>query len=195
MLSGGMDSAAIAYVERPDGCLTIDYGQSAAAGEIRASRAIAESLDIPHEVIHIDCRAFGSGDMAGRPAASAAPVPEWWPFRNQMLLTTAAMYLVASGPAELLIGTVTTDAEHADGRAAFVAAMDALLASQEGGIRVRAPAIQFTTVGYVIRHAVPRDLLGWAHSCHVGEWACGECRGCTKYNLVWQALANDSQNA
>jgi 7-cyano-7-deazaguanine synthase len=195
LLSGGMDSTAVAYVERPDACLMIDYGQDAAPGELRASHAVADVLGLPHEMIQVDCRRFGSGDLAGSAPASVAPVPEWWPFRNQLLLTAAAMHLTRSGPAEILIGTVSTDAAHADGRPEFVAAMDQLLSQQEGGMRLRAPAILHTTAAYILTHNVPDELLGWAHSCHVGEWACGECRGCNKYRMVMDELHRAGRNA
>lgn len=37
LLSGGLDSTAIAAWQRPDVCVTVDYGQRPARGELAAS--------------------------------------------------------------------------------------------------------------------------------------------------------------
>ena len=191
LLSGGMDSIAIAYWLRPEIGTTIDYGQRPATGEIRAAQAVAKALNIEHHVVHADLSALGSGDMAGYSALDVAPVPEWWPFRNQMLITLAAMKGIAFGVERLLVGTLKTDVSHADGSKAFVSCMDALLRLQEGGMRLQAPAIGLTAVELIRKSAVPTELVSWAHSCHVGEYACGLCRGCRKHYETLQGLGAD----
>ena len=188
LLSGGLDSIALAWALRPARALTIDYGQRAFGGEVRASQAVCTELGIAHEVVTVDCRQFGSGDLSESTALAIAPIPEWWPYRNQLLASIAAMHVVRTGPTELVFGTVRTDAEHADGRPEFIVALDALLRCQEGGVVVAAPAIGKSTVELVRGANVPLDLLHWAHSCHTGEWACGECRGCAKYSIVMDEL-------
>src|SRR4051812_5109212 len=90
LLSGGMDSIALAWAIRPDLSLTIDYGQLAAPGEIRAAKAVCAELGLGHKVLKIDCSGIGSGDMAGARPSEVAPVSEWWPFRNQLLVTMGA---------------------------------------------------------------------------------------------------------
>lgn len=194
LLSGGMDSTALAWALRPARALTINYGQRAFEGELRASRAVCAELSIAHEVVNVDCRQFGSGDLAGSAALSVAPIPEWWPYRNQLLATIAAMHVIRDGATELIFGTVRTDAAHADGRPEFIETLDALLRCQEGGISILAPAIGQSTVELVRSANVPLDLLHWAHSCHTGEWACGECRGCHKYTLVMNELVRGHQD-
>src|SRR4051794_34915412 len=89
LLSGGMDSVALAYWKRPAIAYTVDYGQLPAAGETRAAAAVCGSLSIRHRVLRLPARELGSGDMAGGTPSDLAPVPEWWPFRNQLLLTVA----------------------------------------------------------------------------------------------------------
>lgn len=181
LLSGGMDSIALTYWQRPGIAITVDYGQRAAPAEIRAASAVSEALNLDHHVISVDLRALGSGDMAGAAAASIAPVSEWWPYRNQMLVTLAAMKGVTLGVERLLIGTLRTDGVHADGRPAFVEAIDSLLRLQEGSIAVAAPAIGLSAVELIQTSAAPMELLAWAHSCHVSEFSCGLCRGCRKH--------------
>jgi 7-cyano-7-deazaguanine synthase len=116
LLSGGMDSIAVAFWQRPEIAITIDYGQRAAGAEITAASQVAKEIGMQHEIIAIDCRAIGSGDMAGNDALRVAPVPEWWPFRNQLLVTFAAARGIVLGVTELMTGSVSSDGTHADGR-------------------------------------------------------------------------------
>lgn len=184
LLSGGMDSMALAWWLRPAYAFTVQYGQAAAAGEIRAATQACAELGIAHEVLVVDASALGSGDLAGRPPIAAAPVREWWPFRNQFLLTVAGMRAVALGVRRLVAGSVATDGAHRDGTAAFYEFADRLFAMQEGGIRIEAPAVALTTAALVRRAGAPRAFMSWAHSCHTGPYACGACRGCWKQTEV-----------
>ena len=178
LLSGGIDSVALAYWHRPAVVITVDYGQVAAPAEVRAAAAIAAALNIRHEVIRADCSAVGCGDMAPsrRAALNAAPSPEWWPYRNQLVVTLAAARAVALGVRTLLIGTVRSDSRFADGRPEFMEALNRLLSVQEGRLGLTAPAIALSSADLVRVSGVPLDLLAWSHSCHVSENACGRCR-------------------
>jgi 7-cyano-7-deazaguanine synthase len=188
LLSGGMDSAALAWWRRPDIALTIDYGQVSARGEIRAATAIARELGIAHEILTVDCHQLGSGDLAGTAPSGVAPVPEWWPFRNQLLITIAGMRGIALGVSELLVGAVASDGRHADGRPAFFEGIDTLMLSQEGGMRVLAPAIGMVSVDLIRTSGIELPILAWTHSCHTGDLACGNCRGCFKHQSVMGEL-------
>jgi 7-cyano-7-deazaguanine synthase len=186
-----MDSVAIAWWKRPDIAYTIDYGQKPAAGEIAAARAVCETLNIPQRVISVDCSALGSGDMVGNRPASVAPISEWWPFRNQLLITLAAMAAVADGVTELMLGALSTDGLHADGRPEFIQGISALLELQEGAIRVTAPAIRLDASALIQASGIPHEILAWAHSCHTANEACGDCHGCRKHFHTWKALGHE----
>ncbi|MBS7471875.1 7-cyano-7-deazaguanine synthase [Pseudomonas syringae] len=188
LLSGGMDSLALAWWVRPEIGITLDYGQLAAEAEVSASKAICKRLQIQHYVVSIDCRAVGSGDMAGAQADAHAPASDWWPYRNQMLVTLAAMKAISLGVTTLYLGTVKSDGSHRDGTPEFIGAISRLMALQEGGMTVEAPAIELSTAELVRKAGVPRDMLAWAHSCHKSNVACGRCRGCNKYLEVWGEL-------
>lgn len=190
LLSGGMDSLSIAWWKRPDIAITIDYGQLAASAERAASAAVCRELGIEHHIVAIDCRALGSGDMAGSTASEHAPASDWWPYRNQMLLTFAAMKAIQLGVGRLFIGTVRSDGKHADGTPGFVQAISSLVAMQEGGLVIEAPAIEMSTEELVRRAKVPSSFLAWAHSCHKANVACGDCRGCNKYFEVLHELGD-----
>ena len=195
LLSGGMDSLCIAWWKRPDIAFTLDYGQMPAAAEIEASAAICKHLGIEHHVVRVDCRSLGSGDMAGVDASAHAPASDWWPYRNQLLVTLAAMKAIGLGVTTLLIGTVRSDDSHRDGTPEFVSAVSALLALQEGGMTLNAPAIELSTTELARLSDVPPGVLAWAHSCHKADVACGNCRGCNKYFEVLRELGHGMDRA
>lgn len=188
LLSGGMDSIAVAAWRRPEFAITIDYGQKPAIAEAKASRKVSAELGIAHFDYSIDAGDLGSGDLAGTEALPIAPQTEWWPFRNQLLITVAAMNLLPKGVNRLLIGTVRSDGFHADGTKLFVETINNLLRLQEGEMTIEAPAIDFSSAELVERSGIKRDLLCWAHSCHTGNFACGLCRGCDKHRQTMSEL-------
>ncbi|HWX23328.1 MAG TPA: 7-cyano-7-deazaguanine synthase [Candidatus Binatia bacterium] len=188
LLSGGMDSVALAYWKRPAFAYTVDYGQLAADGEIRAAAAVCEQLAITHRVLRADCRKLGTGDLVGTAPSPLAPVPEWWPFRNQLIITLAGAKAITDKVTELMIGTIRTDGQHADGRVDFIKEISKLMSLQEGGIRVAAPAIDVSAVELMRISSVPLAILAWSHSCHVSALACGVCRGCTKHAATMTEL-------
>lgn len=180
LFSGGLDSSALACWKRPDICLTVDYGQRPAVGEIAAARAVSSELGLHHEVLTVDMRALGSGSLAGKPPSELAHAEEWWPYRNQMLITLAGMRFVAEGLKEIMIGAVRTDV-HADGKARFLQSIDRLMSLQEGGVTVSAPARALHPEKLLELSGFPTSLLGLTFSCHVMEYPCGRCRGCEKH--------------
>lgn len=189
LFTGGLDSTALAWMLRPERLVFFDYGQRPARGEERAARAAAAAMEIELDVRAVDMSAFGHGTMSARAASSAFPskAPEFWPYRNQMLITLAAMTYAADPLSEILVGTVVGDDAHPDGSRDFISAADELIRLQSG-VRVLAPAIDMTTLQLVRKAAVPKSVLGWTFSCHTGEWACGSCRGCNKHRQVIECL-------
>ncbi|RYZ92186.1 MAG: 7-cyano-7-deazaguanine synthase [Proteobacteria bacterium] len=181
LLSGGIDSTALAYWQRPKHTLTIDYGQAAAAAEQRAAAEVALELNLDHHTMTVDLLTLGLGCMAGLKRKINAPTPEWWPFRNQLLITLAAAKAVVLDADAVMIGTLATDSLHADGRPEFIETMRALLYQQERQIKLLAPASKMNAIQLVRRSGVSSQLLAWTHSCHVAHYACGICRGCQKH--------------
>jgi 7-cyano-7-deazaguanine synthase len=184
LLSGGIDSAALAFLEKPDIAININYGQKSAGAERNASKSIAKALSIQYETIDIDCSSLGSGDLTTKSSISIAPVSEWWPYRNQLLLTLAAMQALNWGVTNLSIGAVSTDKAHKDGTSMFFHLINELIVFQEGNLRVCAPAINLTTLELISEAKVPSSILGWTHSCHVGNYPCGICNGCKKHFYI-----------
>jgi 7-cyano-7-deazaguanine synthase len=182
LLSGGLDSTALAVIHRPAVCLTIDYGQRAAQGEIQASREICRELGLRHDVLVLPPHELGAGLMAGQSQSVLSEYPEFWPFRNTLLITLGAMYAVKYGLDRVLIGTSATDVRHRDGSPEFLHGMAEVVRMQEGGIELVAPALGDDALSLIRRSGAPDSVLGWTHSCHVSAIACGHCPGCHKHS-------------
>lgn len=108
-----------------------------------------------------------------------------------MLVTLAAMKAISFGVTHLWLGTVKSDGFHRDGSPEFMAAISHLLAIQEGGMVVEAPAIEMDTAELVRASGIPAGYLAWAHSCHKADVPCGNCRGCNKYFAVFDEVGHD----
>ncbi len=191
LLSGGMDSIALAYWLKPSFSITIDYGQKPAESEIQAAAQVSKYLGMEHHIIRVDCSQLGSGDMNGSKPLSVSPVSEWWPYRNQLLITLASMKAIMLDIKTLIIGSVATDKTHLDGTEKFYSKIAELVKLQEGNIEIVYPAINLSTVELVKKSEVPMSLLMWAHSCHTSNQPCMICNGCKKYLYVLQQLGFD----
>ena len=180
LLSGGIDSICLAYDLKPDIAYTIDYGQTVAEREIYVSDFVCQKLGIQHKVIRVDCRNLGTGTLANSENLSISPSEEWWPFRNQLLITLASMQGIKDGISELYLASVKSDNFHKDGTEDFYKLSDKLVSFQEGKIRVLCPTLDFFSHELVNKFNVPLELLSIAHSCHISNIACGKCSGCIK---------------
>lgn len=191
LLSGGIDSIAIAYWLRPEKALTVNYGQASAYAEVKAAQQICNELNIQHSIIDLSIKDFGMGDLSGNSSSVKFENSEFWPYRNQFLLTVAAMAAVKKGSQRVLIGTVISDQRHLDGTRFFIDKTNELISFQEGNIVIEAPAIDLTSAELVFKSTIPMSVLSWAHSCHVGNLACGRCRGCIKHSEVMSYLGQN----
>ena len=191
LLSGGMDSISLAYWLRPKYAFTIDYGHNSAKAEIHAATQVSKALRIIHQVISVDCSSLGSGNLSDNPPISVAPVEEWWPYRNQLLVTLACMRGVSLGLSHLIVGSVRTDGSHADGTPVFYEMLSKLIEKQEGNIEIECPAINMDTVELIRKSKIPLSILLWSHSCHKSNQPCMNCNGCMKYLSVLQKLDLD----
>jgi 7-cyano-7-deazaguanine synthase len=191
LLSGGMDSIALSYLTKPAIAFTIDYGQKPAQKEISVSKIICKYLDIEHVVISVDCSHLGSGDLSRNRPLALSPSSEWWPYRNQLLVTLASMKAITMNVNELLVGSVRNDNFHQDGKSEFYNKLSDLTQFQEGHLKIVAPAIHLSTSELITASKIPMDILMWAHSCHTSNTACGTCPGCLKHLRVRQDLGKD----
>ncbi|GFD91395.1 7-cyano-7-deazaguanine synthase [Alteromonas sp. KUL154] len=188
LLSGGIDSICLTYGIMPEIAYTIDYGQTVSERELYVSKYICEKLDIEHKIIKIDCRSLGSGTLANSENLKLSPSDEWWPFRNQLLITFAAMQAIKDEVKELYLSSVKSDGFHRDGTKEFYKLINSLVSYQEGQIKVICPTLDYYSHELALKYKVPINLLSIAHSCHISNFACGKCSGCTKQLKVRHEL-------
>lgn len=185
LLSGGLDSAALAVWIRPALTLFVDYGQKPRGAEARAARAVAAHLNLPFTSISLPLTDLGGGLMHDDTPLPGAPSPEWWPFRNQFLATAGAAVAVQHQLAKVALASVRGDGDrHVDGSKPFYDRLNAVMTIQEGGVQVAAPAIHLSTVELLRTVNAERSLIGWTVSCHRANQPCGDCPGCWKRELV-----------
>lgn len=180
LLSGGVDSICMAYGLRPDIAYTINYGQIPAEREIYVSEYVCKQLDIKHKIINIDCKSLGSGILIDDKSLEISPSKEWWPYRNQLLVTLAAMEAIKDEIKILHLASVKSDSFHKDGTLEFYKLINELVLYQEGNISIACESINYYSHELVEKYNVPLELIAFAHSCHVSNIACGQCPGCKK---------------
>lgn len=184
LLSGGIDSMAIAYWKKPQLAFTVDYGQVCADAEIHAAAKIAKDIGIEHHIIRVNCSQLGSGSLCGKEQLRDAPAEEWWPYRNQLLVTFACMKGIGLGMSKLYVGSIKTDKFHKDGTKTFYEMMSKLVEYQEGGIKIEMPAAELDTYELVAISKMPVNAMLWSHSCHTSNNPCMKCSGCLKNYAV-----------
>jgi 7-cyano-7-deazaguanine synthase len=188
LLSGGIDSICLTYGMRPDIAYTIDYGQIAASREKYVSQVICKILNIKHEVINIDCKELGSGSMVNKANNINSPSEEWWPYRNQLLVTICLMKAINDNVNEIHLASVKSDLFHKDGTKEFYKLINDLTVFQEGNIKIICSTLEYYSHELATSYNVPTELILLAHSCHISNIACGTCSGCLKQIRVKQEL-------
>lgn len=208
LLSGGLDSAVATALwlsqQRPVvQCLWFDYGQHAAAPELRAAERFCTArqlplLEVPLPWLQVLAQRHGSA-LVTRPeelpaasaaapgdAASAAAV--WVPARNAVFVAIGAAHAEALGAAVVLAGFNREEAAtFPDNSPGFVAAGSRLLRyGTRGGVRVEGPCLDLDKRGIVAaarRLGIgPEDV--W--SCYRGgERPCGRCESCARSARAW----------
>lgn len=188
LLSGGVDSICLAYHLIPNLAYTVNYGQKSAKREIYISKLICDKLNIRHEIIDIDCSSLGSGSMSNKESLRISPSSEWWPYRNQLLITLALMRAIKDDINEIHLASVKSDFFHKDGTKEFYNLINEVTEYQEGEIRVICNTLDYYSHELANKYNVPIELISMAHSCHQSNIACGVCSGCLKQLRVRQEL-------
>lgn len=188
LLSGGVDSICLTYGIRPEVAYTIEYGQNAAEREVYVSEIICKKLGIVHKTIKVNCRELGSGNMASKTNSVHAPSNEWWPFRNQLIITLSMMQAIIDGVTEIHLASVKSDKFHKDGTREFYSLINSLTSYQEGAIKVKCETLDYYSHELAEKYKVPIEYIVLAHSCHISNIACGTCSGCLKQIRVKEEL-------
>jgi 7-cyano-7-deazaguanine synthase len=214
LLSGGLDSAValgrILTVCQVAMTLTFNYGQRASGRELKASTALAQHYELPHQVIPLpwlaqclpDTMDFQpSFELAAAetdappmdPDAEAASV--WIPNRNGLFLNIAASFAEALGAQYIVFGANADEARNfPDNTQAFRDRMNDVLAlSTLNHVQVLTPVGDLTKAEIMetgLQLGVPLETI-W--SCYeAGPVQCGVCPSC---RLLRGALAAHGPSA
>ena len=180
LLSGGMDSAFLAYHEQAEGrlraCVFVDYGQPAATQEIESAFRVAQKLGVRIFYFEIDgLRLFSMSDEPGKPG------PRVIAARNAALCSVGANVAASLGCEWVLIGCVEDDALlYPDCRGDFICAISHAMALA-CGVQVAAPFLTTTKRELLERASRAGVDLSESWSCYApkpGGVPCGTCDSC-----------------
>jgi 7-cyano-7-deazaguanine synthase len=191
LLSGGVDSAACAYLAhrgaqwrsaggRLHSCVFVDYAQPAMRQEERAALLIGEALGVEVVTVQVNL----NGTMAEGVGAKG---PRVLPGRNLAFLARAMNYAACNGAREVWFGAIRDDdRDYPDCRHGFVGAVDGL-GRATLGVGVRTPLIGMSK-GSVLALAsalgVPLDSTWSCYEPDSSGVACGTCNSCVGRNAA-----------
>lgn len=198
ILSGGMDSSVLLhYVSKVIGketyAITFDYGQRISR-EIDCAREQAKNVDvIEHRVVKMDffkdissMSALTNTNLsipkAREDIGNAQPL-SYVPFRNLLLITTAAAWAETLGVTDIYYGAVETDnhSGYWDCTSDFLNYVNCVFnLNRKHTITIHAPFIDMQ------KHAIVKEGIELkvnfksTHTCYEGtEIGCGECVSCS----------------
>ena len=202
ILSGGMDSATLAY-DLPGGddllCLSFDYGQRHRR-ELEAAAAIARVRGAEHRIIRLDGFAAACPGSSLTDPTVATPHGHYAaetmkqtvvPSRNAILLSTAFGVAVAHGAGQVAAAVHGGDhAIYPDCRPAFMAALEQALnlgVWAETPLRLHAPYLHLTKTDIARRGAELGVPFGLTWTCYeAGDRHCGLCGACQERKEAFQ---------
>jgi 7-cyano-7-deazaguanine synthase len=207
LLSGGLDSSAelLRTVDDNVAALFVDYGQVSAPKEAEAATAVAAWVGVPLQRIAIpQLHHCGAGTLAntapsvGADGRSVEQQQEWFPFRNLLLITVAAMALAREGGGVIRFGSMSN--AYADTTPAFFAtAQTALRAALPTDIEVNVHVPSTTREIAIAEAAAAGFPLRLTFSCNRrGDrhcWRCTSCRDRARYLGLASAEATRDPNS
>ncbi len=196
LLSGGMDSATLAYVAKDQGyeiyALHVNYGQRTERRELQSAKTIAELLDTK-EFIEVNLEylsQFGDSSLIDRSIEVekydefCAGIPNTYvPFRNANLLSIATSFAESRKAEAVFIGVQSLDySGYPDCRPQFIEAFQNVVDTgtrDDTHIRLLTPFISMTKKDILERGIVLGVPYQHTWSCYQREdLACGVCGSC-----------------
>lgn len=211
LLSGGLDSTvALADVltRQSVACvLTFDYGQRAAAQELRATRAIVQHYGLIHHIIPLPWlsdllpqaltpkRVLEDKGVSLAPPATEAELFDvnrvWVPNRNGLFLNIAACYAEAFKAGTIVFGANAEEGvDFPDNTEAFRQKMSEVFAfSTLNGVKVEAPLVHLNKTQIIDRGLALKVPFEWLWSCYEdAETQCGQCPSCIRVQNAQRQL-------
>lgn len=196
LLSGGLDSAATAYIAKKQGysiyALTFDYNQRHRR-EVQHAKDIARKLGaVEHKIIQLDLASIGGSALTSRrikvPKTGSKGIPATYvPARNTIFLSIALAYAEVVGADSIFIGANHIDySGYPDCRPEYFKAFQKMtnLATKRGveghKIKIKTPIIKMSKADIVKKAVALKVPLEQTWSCYKGgKKACGRCDSCT----------------
>ena len=190
VLSGGPDSAIVAYWAKKEGYdiypITFNYGQIAVK-ETQAAEKIAESLGVKTKIVDLSALKEVFGDVTSLcntniPLTTEFSQPIIVPFRNAIFLSVAVSYAVSVCADKIFYGAHGSDEPfYPDCRREFYEAFEkaAQLGTGER-ISIQAPFSDKRKSEVIKKGAELGVPLKFTWSCYRNaEKHCGKCESCT----------------
>jgi 7-cyano-7-deazaguanine synthase len=206
LLSGGLDSSAnlafARHFDEPVLALTVDYGQKAAAPELRAAEALARHYRVPHRVVELkwlgalggsaltesalEVPAIESGELDDLSKTEKTASKVWVPNRNGVLINVAAALAESMGAQQVVVGFNYEEARtFPDNSPQFIGVSTlALKYSTRSGVKVISYTEMMTKSDIVealakLPDPFPMELV-WP--CYEGgAVVCGKCESCRRF--------------
>ncbi len=170
LCSGGLDSVAVALVERPYGILFVDYGQPAAVPERASAQRVALYLGAKFFAIEIKPSPYTAAMHSG-----------WMPARNGLLARLAVPLALSIGCPVILFGFVDEQSNpFPDTTSKWIRKVNKELRQEGIPLLIDAPYAKLTK-RELVRLVVPhrRPLLYQSHSC-IYPTPCLKCPKCVE---------------
>jgi 7-cyano-7-deazaguanine synthase len=195
LVSGGLDSCVAAAVARQEYDLAFchaNYGQRTVVRELSASRAQAAFFGVDR-ILEADLTFLGQiGGSSLTDVRQTMPTPAeehpgipstYVPFRNSLLLATAAAWAEVLGAEAIFIGAnVLDNPGYPDCRPAYFEAFNRLIdlgTRPDTHIEIKTPLISLDKAGIVRLGLDLKAPLELTWSCYQNQdQACGRCSSC-----------------
>ncbi len=210
LLSGGLDSAAnlafTRHFDEPVLALTVDYGQRAAAAEIRAAKQLAKHYGVEHQVLElkwlgalgksaltsdqIDVPKMDPKKLDDLKTATETAKAVWVPNRNGVLINAAAAIAEARGAQAVVVGFNKEEAAtFPDNSSQYLGvATLSLKYSTSNGVKVACytDMLDKTEIVQALKNLESPFPFEHVWSCYhdgskTGGKMCGECESCRRF--------------
>ena len=209
VMSGGLDCSVATAVYDKDyeiHAITFDYGQKAAAQEIKASKKICEKMGWSHEIICLDWLSrisnsslntdedipeIGENELDDMNKSTQTAESVWVPARNTVFTSIALSYAESIGAEIIIVGWNGEEgATFPDNSCEYMEKFNELIdVGSPNKIRIEAPAIDLDKEEIVelgVKVGAPMEL---SYSCYKGdEKPCGVCESCMRRNRAFKKM-------
>ncbi|PWU21243.1 MAG: 7-cyano-7-deazaguanine synthase QueC [Bdellovibrio sp.] len=211
LLSGGLDSTVNLYDARVSTqvvlALTFDYGQKAAAAELRSAKRICDTLGIPHRILQIPfVREWGTSSLIDEksqiPRATEVAIDDlaisrntarsvWVPNRNGILMNIAAGFAESLGAQWVVPGFNAEEAAtFPDNSNEFLHALtNSFSFSTANKVKAACSTVRLNKIEIVKKGISLGVDFALIWPCYLsGERWCGSCESCQRTRRAFAAL-------